>query len=95
MDVEILSYGSAPCLADGSLNSHQSRPAMLLNHGVYDTKRVSRSGFVKFYNVDQSFLLNKGQQRGSRSVNPLQNPKRINSKVYSVKYDGYALVVKR
>ena len=90
MGVEILSYGSARCLPGRSLNSHQSRLATLF-HGVCNTKIVSRSGFVKFYNVDQSFLLNKGQQRGSRLVNPLESSKRINSKVYSAKYDGYVI----
>ncbi|KAI4333064.1 hypothetical protein L6164_017916 [Bauhinia variegata] len=98
--MEILSYGSAPScyvvnsklkLVERSLISRESRLPTTGNHGIYYTKVVWRCGSTRFYNIDQSYVGNHGQQRGSRSLDAIEGSKRSGSKVYSGSYDGYVI----
>lgn len=62
----------------------------ILNFIWFSTMQSKRL-YVRFYDMGQSSLLNKGQQRDCRSLNALKGSKRISCKVYSGSSDGYVI----
>ncbi|XP_027353921.1 pheophytinase, chloroplastic isoform X1 [Abrus precatorius] len=81
--MEILSYGPAPCCQ--VVDSKWKLVDKSLN------SRQSKRGSVRFYNIGQSFLENKVQQRDFRSLNALEGSKRVDCRIYSESYDGYVI----